>query len=70
MNNSIKLQLEANKNYTWCTCGLSSRLPFCNGKHSDTGLRPLIFSVNKTKNYLLCTCQRTQDAPFCDGSHK
>jgi len=70
MKKPVKLKLEAGKNYAWCTCGLSDKLPFCDGKHSDTGMRPLIFSVDETKEYYLCACQHTQKPPFCDGSHK
>jgi len=70
MNKPVKLKLEAEKNYAWCTCGLSSKLPFCDGKHSDTGMHPLIFKVDETKDYWLCNCQLTKKPPFCDGSHK
>jgi len=61
-----KLLLIANKNYSWCTCGLSKRLPFCDGKHSDSGMRPMVFTVDTTKEYHLCTCQLTNNPPFCD----
>ena len=70
MKTPVKITLEADKNYAWCTCGKSRRLPFCDGNHSDTGMRPLIFSVEETKDYYLCRCQLTGTVPFCDGHHK
>ncbi len=63
------MELVAGKNYAWCTCGLSRRLPFCDGKHGDSGMQPLIFSVDETKIYKLCNCQLTDNQPFCDNSH-
>jgi CDGSH-type Zn-finger protein len=65
-----KIELKADKNYLWCTCGLSKRLPFCDGRHSDSGMRPMIFSVSETKEYHLCTCQLTNNPPFCDKTEK
>jgi len=70
MNKPVKVKLEAGKNYAWCTCGKSKRLPFCDGNHSDTGMSPLIFKVDETKEYWLCACQHTNKPPFCDSSHK
>ena len=74
MNKEIKypatIELEAGKNYAWCTCGLSDRLPFCDGKHGKVGMQPLIFTVTETKTYKLCNCQLTANPPFCDNTHK
>ncbi|WP_394690324.1 CDGSH iron-sulfur domain-containing protein [Hoeflea sp.] len=30
----VRVEVEADKTYFWCTCGLSSRQPFCDGSHS------------------------------------
>jgi len=65
----IKIKLEAGRNYAWYTCGQSKRLPFCDGKHSDSGMLPMIFSVDESKEYILCGCQLTSHPPFCDGTH-
>jgi CDGSH-type Zn-finger protein len=29
------VQTEAGKTYAWCTCGLSEKQPFCDGKHKQ-----------------------------------
>jgi len=60
-----KILLQADKNYAWCACGQSKRSAFCDGSHSNTGIRSQIFSVSETKEYLLCTCQLTDNQPFC-----
>ena len=63
--------LEANKKYSWCTCGHSSDQPMCDGSHRAAGSTPsLKFSVTEEKEYYLCTCKLTANPPFCDGSHK
>ena len=61
-------ELEAGE-YFWCQCGKSSRQPFCDGSHKDTGFTPLKLSLAETKKVWLCGCKRTGDAPFCDGTH-
>jgi len=66
----IEVQLEAGKQYYWCTCGRSKSQPFCDGSHKGTGFEPRAFSVDESKTAWLCTCKKTSNAPFCDGSHK
>ena len=29
-----KVKVEKGKTYSWCTCGLSNKQPFCDGVHS------------------------------------
>ena len=29
----IKIAVEAGKDYWWCSCGKSSKQPFCDGSH-------------------------------------
>lgn len=67
---SIKVALEAGKNYAWCTCGLSEMQPLCDGKHKGTGMSPMVFKAEKTEIKNLCACKVTKNAPFCDGSHR
>ncbi|XP_060086175.1 CDGSH iron-sulfur domain-containing protein 3, mitochondrial-like [Ylistrum balloti] len=73
----FRIQLEAGKKYSWCTCGHSHSQPFCDGNHkrkrdemNSPHLKPLRFSVEETKEYWLCRCKQTDNPPFCDGSHK
>lgn len=69
-NASIPLELEAGKNYAWCSCGLSETQPLCDGKHKGTGMTPIVFKAEKKETKYLCSCKATKNAPFCDGSHK
>ena len=65
----IALTMEKDKNYAWCTCGLSSKQPLCNGGHSGTDFRPLIIKSAEEKVVYLCQCKQTKNPPYCDGSH-
>ncbi|SEN08295.1 CDGSH iron-sulfur domain-containing protein [Nitrosomonas marina] len=65
----IEVQLEASKQYFWCTCGRSQSQPFCDGSHKNTTFTPRAFSVNENRSAWLCTCKKTGNAPFCDGTH-
>ena len=65
----IKVELEAEKNYFWCSCGKSKNQPFCDGSHAGTGLAPLKFTAEKSGPAALCQCKATANGPFCDGSH-
>ncbi|XP_057293687.1 CDGSH iron-sulfur domain-containing protein 3, mitochondrial-like [Hydractinia symbiolongicarpus] len=57
------------KRYSWCSCGLSSKQPFCDGSHRKTELRPVRFKAEETSDVYLCGCKQTSTAPYCDGTH-
>ena len=61
---------EIGKKYTWCSCGLSLKQPYCDGSHSATEFKPIVFTVNTSETIYLCGCKHTKKSPFCDGSHK
>lgn len=63
------VELEAGKNYFWCTCGRSEKQPFCDGSHKETEFTPLKFTAEETKKYGLCGCKHTKNAPYCDREH-
>ncbi|MFY7879151.1 MAG: CDGSH iron-sulfur domain-containing protein [Lacibacter sp.] len=75
-----EVKLEAGKTYSWCTCGLSEKQPFCDGKHKATWYeengttvmpyRSLKITADKDESVWLCQCKHTKNPPFCDGSHK
>ena len=65
----IEVQLVAGQTYAWCSCGLSSNQPFCDGSHSGTGMTPKIVKADKDQTAWFCLCKNTQKPPSCDGAH-
>jgi len=63
------VEVEAGKTYFWCACGRSSRQPFCDGSHKDTGLVPLKYTAETDGKLFFCGCKATGKTPLCDGSH-
>lgn len=57
------------KKYFWCSCGKSSRQPFCDGSHKDTSFTPVMYEATETKQVYFCCCKHTNNSPMCDGSH-
>ncbi len=56
--------------YSWCTCGLSEKQPFCDRAHRKDGVfRSLKFEILEPKKVALCQCKQTKNPPHCDGSH-
>ena len=68
-DSAIVVEVEKNKSYFWCSCGLSSKQPFCDGSHNNTEFSPVKFIADETKKMFFCTCKQTNNQPFCDGSH-
>ena len=68
-NSAIVVEVEKNKSYFWCSCGLSSKQPFCDGSHKNSEFSPVRFIADETKKMFFCTCKQTNNQPFCDGSH-
>ena len=66
---AIVVEVEKNKSYFWCSCGLDSKQPFCDGSHKNTEFSPVKFIADETKKMFFCTCKQTNNQPFCDGSH-
>lgn len=65
-----KVSLEAGQKYAYCTCGLSSNQPFCDGQHKGTEFRPIVFEADEAKDAYFCACKKTGNGPYCDGTHK
>jgi CDGSH-type Zn-finger protein len=68
-DNYYEVDVEADKEYWWCSCGRSQTQPFCDGSHKGTEFRPKTFKVSAPLTLYLCGCKRTTDAPYCDGTH-
>ena len=54
----------------FCTCGLSSNSPYCDGSHKGTGFTPEIVIIEEDKKVAWCGCKHSSKGAFCDGSHK
>ena len=65
----ITVDVEQGKSYYWCSCGKSSKQPFCDGSHKGTEFNPVVYKAELTKKMFFCACKQTNNQPFCDGSH-
>lgn len=68
----VSVKVEAGKTYAWCTCGLSEKQPFCDGKHKNIDDQPyksLKVTYEKEQELWFCQCKQTKNPPYCDGSH-
>ena len=66
------IEVEPGKVYSWCSCGLSEKEPFCDNTHKKIeGLpfRSVKVSFDKAQVVWFCQCKRTKTPPFCDGTH-
>ena len=66
---AIAVYVEEGKSYYWCSCGKSSKQPFCDGSHKSSEFNPVVYKAEATKKMFFCACKQTNNQPFCDGSH-
>jgi len=64
-----EIEVTAGKTYAWCRCGLSKKQPFCDGAHTTTDLRPIIWQAENDATIYLCGCKQSRNKPYCDSSH-
>lgn len=64
------VEVEAGKNYFWCSCGKSNKQPFCDGSHKGSEFTPVKYTAETSKKVFFCGCKSTGNQPICDGSHK
>ena len=50
----IAVEVEKDKSYYWCTCGKSTKQPFCDASHKGTEFTPLVYSRRNKKSVFLC----------------
>lgn len=57
---------------SYCACGWSERLPYCDGAHNrmDTGVKPVRVELTEAGQKWVCQCHRSASMPWCDGTHK
>ena len=69
-NGPYKVKVEKGKNYSWCTCGLSKKQPFCDSSHrKESKFKSLKYLADEATEKYFCGCKMTKHPPFCDGSH-
>ena len=56
--------------YAYCTCGVSSNQPFCDGSHMGTAFKPILVEIEERRKISWCTCKHSLKQPICDGTHK
>ena len=56
----LPVEVEAGKAYFWCSCGQSSKQPFCDGSHKEAEEDGKVF---------FCGCKHSGNGVKCDGSH-
>jgi len=66
---ALAVEVEQGKSYFWCSCGKSSKQPFCDGSHKGSEFTPLAYKAEESKKLFFCACKQTDNQPFCDGSH-
>jgi len=67
----ITIMVEAGKVYSWCSCGLTEKSPFCDSNHKKvegTPFRSVKVMFDKPQEILFCQCKKTKTPPFCDDS--
>ncbi|QJF52409.1 CDGSH iron-sulfur domain-containing protein [Roseobacter ponti] len=63
------VDVTAGRTYFWCTCGQSSKQPFCDGSHRDSAFNPVKYVAEADEKVFFCGCKRTGNPPLCDGAH-
>ena len=55
--------------YAWCSCGKSSKQPYCDGARKGSEFMPVIEKLTEPKKVAWCGCKQTGGKPYCDGTH-
>lgn len=66
----IAVDVEAGKSYWWCSCGKSSKQPFCDGSHKGSEFTPKEYKAETTGKVFFCACKHSGKGQLCDGTHK
>ena len=60
----IAVEVEKDKSYYWCSCGKSSKQPFCDASHKGTEFTPFVYKAEETKKMFFCACKQTDGQLF------
>jgi CDGSH-type Zn-finger protein len=66
------LKVEPGKIYSWCSCGLSEKQPFCDSNHKlieGMPFKSIKVQFDKEEEIYFCQCKQTKTPPFCDDTH-
>ncbi len=66
----MPVEVEEGKSYFWCSCGQSSKQPFCDGSHKGSEFAPVKYVAEKDGKVFFCACKQSGNGALCDGSHK
>jgi CDGSH-type Zn-finger protein len=55
--------------HAWCSCGQSTRYPYCDGTHRGSAATPVKIVLEVGQTVVWCACGETSNRPFCDGTH-
>ena len=69
-NKPVKVNLTKGEEYYFCTCGRSSKQPFCDGSHAGTNFTPKAVVAEEDGDAFYCACKYSSNKPYCDGTHK
>ena len=61
---AIAVEVEEGKSYYWCSCGRSSKQPFCDGSHKGTEFNSVVYKAEKTKKIFFVLVNRQTINPF------
>lgn len=65
----FSIEVEAGKNYFWCSCGQSKNQPFCDGAHKGSDFAPTKYAAEKAGKVFFCGCKKSTRGALCDGTH-
>jgi CDGSH-type Zn-finger protein len=60
---------QVSKSVAYCRCTRSKNLPFCDGSHAVTSIKPHILEFSEPTTIAICRCWKSKDHPYCDGTH-